>query len=62
MGIGDWALSKPAATSAAVMRLRVGRLLSHALVVLGVLFLLAATTYTAYALVNTWLMEQDRFL
>jgi LPXTG-site transpeptidase (sortase) family protein len=39
-----------------------GCLLSNILFAMGVLFLLAAATYAGYALLNTWLMGQDRYL
>lgn len=43
-------------------RVRWGRLLSNVLFVLGALALLAAAIYAGYAILNTWLMGQDRFL
>lgn len=38
------------------------RALSTLLIVLGALLLVAAATYGGYALLNTWLMGQDRYL
>ena len=38
------------------------RLVANGLLVFGVLFLLGAAVYTGYALLNTWIMGQDRYL
>ena len=43
-------------------RSRIGRWLSNTLFFLGALFLLAALTYAAFSVLNTWLMGQDRYL
>ncbi|MDD3825832.1 MAG: class F sortase [Anaerolineae bacterium] len=40
----------------------VGRALSSVLLLLGGLFLLAAVLYGVYSVLNTWLMNQDRYL
>ncbi len=45
-----------------VRRARLGRLVSSLLLSMGAVLLLAALTYAAYAVVNTWLMAQNRYL
>ena len=54
--------TKPTANSPAVPRSRVVQMLSALLIGFGLLSLLSAMTYTAYALLNTWLMGQDYYL
>jgi LPXTG-site transpeptidase (sortase) family protein len=46
----------------AARRVRMGRGLSNLLFALGTLSLLAAMTYGAYSMLNTWLMGQNRYL
>ena len=43
-------------------RVRLGRWLSNALLILGAMFLMGAITYATYSVLNTWLMGQDRYL
>lgn len=43
-------------------RVRMGRVLSNLLFALGALSLLAAATYGAYSMLNTWLIGQNRYL
>jgi LPXTG-site transpeptidase (sortase) family protein len=54
--------TNPIRTALSPLHTHSGRLLSNAMIALGVLFLLSATTYAAYALLKTWLMGQDRYL
>jgi hypothetical protein len=46
----------------ATPRVRLARMVSRLLVLVGVLSLIAALTYAAYWVLNSWLMERDRYL
>jgi LPXTG-site transpeptidase (sortase) family protein len=49
-------------TLSAHQRAHLGRLAANGLSIAGALFLLGAVAYAGYALLNTWLMGQDRYL
>ncbi len=55
-------LKSPWAPLTVEQRARLGRFVANALFVFGALFLFGAAAYSGYALLNTWLMGQDRFL
>jgi LPXTG-site transpeptidase (sortase) family protein len=64
MEIGAWMRKgqKPASSLPAVTRTTVGRQFSNVLILLGALCLVAAISYGLYAMLNTWLIGQSRFL
>ncbi len=57
-----WSPKKRTSALPAARRVRLGRLLANLLFALGVLFLLVATAYAAYSMLNSWLMGQSRYL
>jgi LPXTG-site transpeptidase (sortase) family protein len=64
-GVWPWkpkAPGSPAASRPAAGRARLGRIVSNVLFALGAFLLLAALTYAAYSVLNTWLMGQNRYL
>jgi hypothetical protein len=64
MEIGSWTWKnkKPVILQWSVPPVRMRQGLSNLLVLFGIVFLLAALTYAAYTVLNTWLMGQNRFL